>query len=158
MTEVVVPSPPPAALLRVTNPVMKFLLRSPLAGLMRGQFMVLAFTGRKTGRRYAVPVVAHRIGGELYVLTSARWRYNFTGGRDADVTLDGQVRPMRGQLLDAPGQVAPLYASAIDHFGVKRSRTMLSLRINAPATPSPQVLAEAARRLHLAAIRLAPPA
>jgi hypothetical protein len=152
--QIVVPAPPPAAFLRVSNPVVKFLLRTPLGGPMRGQFMVLSFTGRKTGRHYAVPVVAHRIGDDLYALTGSRWRLNFAEGKDADVTLDGRVTKMRGELLDDPEAVAPLYAGAIDHFGIKRSRRMLGLSINAPATPSREVLADAARRHGLTAIRL----
>jgi hypothetical protein len=55
----------------VSNPVMRLLLRSPVGGSMRKQFMVLRFTGRKTGRRYDIPVTAHRLGGELYALTDA---------------------------------------------------------------------------------------
>lgn len=51
---------PPAAMLRVSNPVVQLLLRSSAGGPMRKQFMVLRFTGRKTGRRYDIPVVAHR--------------------------------------------------------------------------------------------------
>ena len=37
------PAHPPAALLRVSNPVMRLLLRSPAGGPMRKQFMVLRF-------------------------------------------------------------------------------------------------------------------
>ena len=81
---------------------MRVLLRSPAGGLMRGQFMVLRFYGRKSGRRYDVPVVAHRQGEQLYALTDARWRHNFRGGADVEVTLDGRVRRMRGQLIDDP--------------------------------------------------------
>jgi hypothetical protein len=40
-------------------------------GLMLRQFMVLRFFGRKTSRRYDIPVVAHRLDGELYALTDA---------------------------------------------------------------------------------------
>jgi len=50
---------------------MRGLLRSPAGGLMRRQFMVLRFFGRKTSRRYDIPVVAHRLDGELYALTDA---------------------------------------------------------------------------------------
>ena len=61
---------------------------------------------------------------------------------------------MRGQLLDDPAAVAPLYARAIDHFGVKRAQRMLGLKIHTPGTPATEVLAEAVRRYHLSAIRL----
>ena len=71
-------------MMRVTNPVMRALLRSPAGGPMRRQFMVLRFSGRKTGRRYDIPVVAHRLDGELYALTDAPWRNNFRDGADVD--------------------------------------------------------------------------
>ena len=80
-------------MLRVTNPVVRLLLRTPAGGPMRKQFMVLAFTGRKTGRRYDIPVVAHRLGGELYSLTDAHWRHNFRGGAGVEVTLQGHATP-----------------------------------------------------------------
>jgi hypothetical protein len=80
---------PPKALVRVTNPVLRLLLRSPLGGPIRKQFMVLRFFGRKIGRRYDVPVVAHRLGDELYSLTDARWRNNFRGGGDVEAPLTG---------------------------------------------------------------------
>src|SRR5258708_28489078 len=81
------PAHPPAAMLRVSNPVVRLLLRSPVGGPMRKQFMVLRFTGRKTGRRYHIPVVSHRPGGELYSLTDARSRHNFRAGADVEATL-----------------------------------------------------------------------
>src|SRR6266567_2937436 len=148
------PAHPPAMMMRVSNPVMRGLLRSPLGGPMRRQFMMLRFSGRRTGHRYDIPVVAHRLDGELYALTDARWRNNFRNGADVEVTLDGHVTRMRGQLVDAPEAVAPLYAHAIDHFGVKRSQRMLGLKVHTPETPATEALAEAARRYHLSAIRL----
>ena len=151
---VVEPAHPPAAMMRVTNPVMRGLLRSPAGGPMRRQFMVLRFFGRKTGHRYDIPVVAHRLDGELYALTGAPWRNNFRGGADVEVTLDGHVTRMRGQLLDDPEAVAPLYARAIDHFGVKRAQRMLGLKIHTPGPPATEALADAARRYHLSAIQL----
>jgi len=68
-------------MLRVTNPVVRLLLRSPVGGPMRRQFMVLRFTGRKTGRRYDIPVVAHRLGDELCALTDARGASTSTAAR-----------------------------------------------------------------------------
>jgi hypothetical protein len=141
-------------MLRVSNPVMRGLLRSPAGGPMRRQFMVLRFFGRRTGRRYDIPVVAHRLDGELYALTDAARRNNFRGGADVEVTLDGHVTRMRGQLLDDPEAVAPPYASAIDHFGVERAQRMLGLKISRAGDPAPEALAEASRRYHLSAIRL----
>ena len=138
----------------VSNPLVRGLLRSPAGGRMRRQFMVLRFFGRKTGRRYDVPVVAHRLDGGRYALTDAPWRNNFPSGADVEVTLDGHATRMRGELLDDPQTVAPFHARAIDHFGVKRAQRMLGLKIHTPATPATEALTEAAGRYHLSAIRL----
>lgn len=67
---------PPELLLRIVNPTLKFALRTPLGRLI-GDFMLVSFTGRKTGRRYATPVSAHHLDGALYVLLEAQWKYNF---------------------------------------------------------------------------------
>jgi hypothetical protein len=133
---------------------MRWLLRSPVGGPMRRQFMVLRFTGRKTGRRYDIPVTAHRLDGELYALTDARWRANFRGGADVEVTLGGHVTRMRGQLLDDPETVAPVYARIISQLGVKRAQRMIGIKIHTSETPGTDALAEAARRYHMCAIRL----
>ncbi len=70
-------SHPPAALLRAVNPLVGFLLGTPLAGPLRKQMMVVNVTGRKTGNRYSIPLSAHLIDGAIYALTSAPWKNNF---------------------------------------------------------------------------------
>jgi hypothetical protein len=154
LADVVEPAHPPAAVIRVTNPLMRALLRSPAGGPMRRQFMVLRFYGRKSGRRYDIPVVAHRQGEQLYALTDARWRHNFRGGADVEVTLDGRVTEMRGQLIDDPAATASIYSQAIGQYGVKGAKRMLGLKIHAESAPSVEALTDAARRYHLGAIQL----
>src|SRR5260370_9491874 len=130
------PGQPPGAMMRVSNRVMRVLLRSPAGGPMRRQFMVLRFFGRKTGRRYDIPVVAHRLDDELYALTDAAWRNNFRGGADVEVTLDGHVTRMRGQLLEDPQAPAPLYARSTDHSRAKRARRTLGPPTHTPRPPT----------------------
>ncbi len=40
---------PPAALLRLVNPILRSLLHTPLAGPLRTQLMVVSFTGERLG-------------------------------------------------------------------------------------------------------------
>jgi len=63
---------PPQALLRVLNHA----LRTPLGPALK-DFMAVSFTGRKTGRHFSVPVSAHHVDGQLYVILNAGWKYNF---------------------------------------------------------------------------------
>jgi hypothetical protein len=51
----VVLSHPPVSLLHAANPAARLLLRTPLAGVLRKQVMVVNVTGRRTGRGYSVP-------------------------------------------------------------------------------------------------------
>jgi hypothetical protein len=150
------PSHPPDALLRVINPVMRWLLRSPLGGPARKQIMVLGFKGRKTGRSYEIPVTAHRIGDDLYALTGATWRLNFRGGADAAVYLDGRTTEMRGELVDNPEEAAPVYARRIAEVGVQRAPRAMGVKVNTPEPPTAEAIVPAARHYRLAAIRLTP--
>ena len=79
------------------NDFVKFLLRSPLHGLMSGSVLVISFTGCRTGRRISTPVEYYEIGDELWV-TSRRdrtWWRNLIGGADVHLQLRG--RNLRGR-------------------------------------------------------------
>ena len=56
MTSIVKRSVPPPTLVKVGNPLVRMLLGSPLHGMLDDSFLVLHLTGRKTGRRYEIPV------------------------------------------------------------------------------------------------------
>ena len=47
------------------NCVMKFVLRSPLHGVVSKKIMLLTFTGRKSGKRYTIPVSYTQKGDAL---------------------------------------------------------------------------------------------
>jgi hypothetical protein len=149
-------SHPPEALLRAVNPVMRFLLGTPLAGSVRKQMMVMSFTGRKSGRRYSIPVSAHVIDDELYALTSAPWKNNFRDGAAAEVLLDGKRTPMRGELITDPATVADLSHRCAESYGVKRAQRMMGLGFRDQRIPTLEEFTEAAQRLRMAAVKLTP--
>jgi hypothetical protein len=147
---------PPDVIFRAVNPIARNLLRTPLAGPLRDQLMVVSFTGRKTGRRYSIPLSAHRIDNDLYAITSAPWKHNFRGGADAEVLHNGKTTPMRGELIQDPSVVADLCRRCAESYGVKRAQTMMGLKFRDARIPTVEEFAEAAQRDHLAAVRLAP--
>ncbi len=50
--------------------------------------MLLAFAGRRTGKRYEAVVGRHEsTDGELVVVTGSRWRLNLRGGAPVEVVL-----------------------------------------------------------------------
>jgi hypothetical protein len=147
---------PPSALLRIVNPMLRSLLRTPLAGSARKQLMVLSFTGRKTGRSYSLPVSAHMIDNNLYALTGAPWKQNFRGGATAEVVYDGKSTTMRGELLRDRAIVSDLYLRCAQAYGVQRAQRMIGLKFRDQRMPTLDEFAEAVDRMHLGAVRLTP--
>jgi hypothetical protein len=149
-------SHPPEAFLRVVNPIMKLLLRTPLAGAARNQLMVVSFTGRKSGHHYAIPVSAHVIDGILYAMTPATWKNNFRDGASAQVLHDGKTTTMRGELITDKAHVADLYSRCAESYGAKRAERAMGLGFRDHQMPNHDQFAEAVDELHLRAIRFTP--
>ena len=147
-------SHPPQAVLRVVNPILKSLLRTPVMGAARNELMVLSFTGRKTGRRYSIPVTAHRLDNDLYALTAVGWKRNFRGGATADVLLDGKSTTMTGELIEDRPVVADLYRRCAESYGAKTAQRMMGLKFRNDRIPTLEEFTEAAEREGLAAVRL----
>lgn len=147
---------PPSALMRIVNPLMGFLLRTPLAGPARKQLMVLSFTGRKTGRPFSLPLSAHVIDGQLYALTGASWKQNFRDGAPAQVVYDGKTTAMHGELIRDRAAVSDLFLRCAESYGVQRAQRMIGLKFRDHRIPTRDEFAEAVDRMHLAAVRLSP--
>lgn len=146
-------SHPPDAILKAVNPILRFLLRTPLMGPARDQLMVVGFTGRKTGRRYTIPLSAHQIDNNLYALTAAPWKKNFRGGAAADILHSGRSATMRGELIEDRTVVADLYRRCAESYGVKTAERMMGLKFRDQRVPSVEEFAESVDRDGLAAVR-----
>lgn len=155
-TQAITVSHPPAELLRIANPILQSLLGTPLLGNLRKQLMVVNFSGRKTGRRYSIPLSAHRIDNDLYALTGAPWKQNFRGGATAEVLHDGKTTTMRGELIGDRPVVADLFWRCAQSYGVKRAQRMMGLNFRDQRMPTLEEFTEAVDEFHLAAIRLTP--
>ena len=156
MTDAITMSHPPEAVLRAVNPLLRFALGTPLAGGARKQLMVIGFNGRKTGRRYAIPVSAHRIDNDLYALTAEPWKRNFRDGAAAQVLHDGKTTTMKGELIQDPSTVADLYHRAAESYGAKRAQRMMGLGFRDQQIPTLEEFTQAVDQLRLAAIRFTP--
>ena len=111
--------PPPRQVLRVVNPVMRRLLLSPLASRLPPAMAVLEFTGRRSGRRFSVPVGVHDVRDGLVVFSEAGWRRNFAGGREVTLRRGRQRRRGTALLVDDPLQVADALGVAVERFGAR---------------------------------------
>lgn len=117
---------PPTMLLAMINPVMRIVLRTP-AGRLAGGLALLQFEGRKSRRRYRVPVGWHNAYGEGTVFTPAPWRTNFAEGAPVTVWHRGRRRLLVGTLVVNPEVVAEALEAA---FAEGASPRALGLNID----------------------------
>jgi deazaflavin-dependent oxidoreductase (nitroreductase family) len=76
---------------RFLNQFPKAILRSPLHSLMSRRFLLLSFQGRKTGRRYQLPLAYLRRNGNVIMTTDSGWWRNLKGGRPVQLQLTGRT-------------------------------------------------------------------
>jgi hypothetical protein len=83
---------PPDWLVRIVNPVLKAVLRSPLHGFVSEHLLLLTVTGRKTGTEYTFPVAYERDGRTVYVTShGTNWWKNLRGdGQRVTVRVQGE--------------------------------------------------------------------
>ncbi len=79
--------------LKVQNPFMKLLLRSPFHFLVSRIYLLITFTGRKSGMTYVTPVQYTQRGETISIITSEgyTWWKNLRGGADVQVQLRGET-------------------------------------------------------------------
>jgi deazaflavin-dependent oxidoreductase (nitroreductase family) len=83
---------------KLYNPIIIWLLRSPLRRFGDKQTLLLTVTGRKSGKTYTFPVSYIRDGETLLVMThrARAWWKNLREGAPVTVFVDGQTIPAIG--------------------------------------------------------------
>ncbi|MGO4442118.1 hypothetical protein AB4Z42_02050 [Mycobacterium sp. 2YAF39] len=147
---------PPEKLLKIANPMLRFLLGTPLAGPLRGQLMVMNFKGRKSGREFSIPVSAHHIDGVLYAMANAGWKANFREGLDAEILHAGKTTKMHGETISDPTVVADLAHRCAEGYGVKKAQTMMGLKFRDNRIPTVEEFAECVVREKMVAVKFTP--
>jgi len=111
--------PPPVRVMRAANRVIVPLLNSPLHGIASKRLMLLEFTGRKTGRRYVVPVAYHDwADGEVFaVSTRPTWPRNLRGGQPVRLRIRGRWRQAKPVITEDPTEVADLLGEFVARNG-----------------------------------------
>ncbi len=92
------------------NKAMKFVLRSPVHGLISKTILVISFTGRRSGKSYSTPVSYSQTGDEVVIFTHAAWWKNLAGGKPVSLRLRGRERRGLAQVMveDKPAIAARL--------------------------------------------------
>lgn len=87
---------------KVVNPAMMGILRSPWHGLLSNDLMILIFDGRKSGKRFMIPVGYLREGNRLYLFSHSSWAKNFIGGAPVAMRLGGKLVRGTARVVDDP--------------------------------------------------------
>ncbi|MGY1669805.1 hypothetical protein [Geodermatophilus sp. SYSU D00710] len=112
---------------RFVNPVVRALSRGPAHRLLGRHLVVLGYSGRRTGRRFELPVMAAPDGADLVVLVGGAagktWWWNLAEGPvDVTVRRDGRDEARRARLLlpGSPGRddAVAVYRSAFPRVTV----------------------------------------
>lgn len=154
MTTAVGRSVPPQRLINLVNPLVRAVLQSPLHRTLDSALLVLHIAGRKTGRRYDIPVSYLDIDGHLIVITQHTWRVNARGGADIEVTYRGHRQIMHGDLDEDPTSVTTTLHRVIERIGWKAAQRQLRLKTHVGRTPSLPELEAAVREFNLASLTL----
>jgi hypothetical protein len=128
------------------NPLMVWLLRSPLHGFISKGVMLVTVTGRKSGNLISTPTNYLRDGNTLWVISwreRTRWR-NLRGGAKAWVLLTGESVEGRGQVIEEEKAVAQ---SLVDYYQKARQYAKyVQIGLYAGACPSLRIASALRKR------------
>jgi deazaflavin-dependent oxidoreductase (nitroreductase family) len=91
----------------IGNNLMRALIDSPLHRVLGPNMAVIRFSGRKSGRPYAVPinVVPNGDGYDVVSQRARTWWRNLRDGRPAELRVAGQRHAVQAQVLEHPADV-----------------------------------------------------
>lgn len=136
------------------NRVMRTMLRVPLVGKLPGRrLMLLEIVGRRSGRRFEVPVAYTRQDSDLLVGTPFAWGRNLRTGDQLNIVLMGAARQASVvAYTDHDGVIEAYGAMCRDN---KAFANFNKVSIDKQGNPDPDDL-EAAFRAGARAFRLSP--
>jgi deazaflavin-dependent oxidoreductase (nitroreductase family) len=98
------------------NSAMKFMLRSPVHGMVSKTVLLISFTGRKSGKIYTTPVSYSQQGDQVSIFTHATWWKNLRNS--PEVLLRIQGRELQGLAEPVAGDKQAIAAGLSAHLRV----------------------------------------
>lgn len=112
--DAVAPAKKTLAAQALVNRIVRGLLRTPLLGRVVGRRLVTVYVvGRKSGRRYTVPVAYTRDGSDLLIGTSFGWGRNLRTGEPVTVRFTGRPQLADVQVLSDEADVVDAYSTMV---------------------------------------------
>jgi hypothetical protein len=135
----------PEPLFAIINPVMRFLLRSPVHGLLSNSLMLITFTGRKSGKQFTTPVRYIQTGSSVRCFTAAenQWWRNMRSGARVSLLIKGQQTTYQAQaIFDKPADIKQQLVSYLALF--PQDAAYHDIRLNKDKSLNEQDLEQAA--------------
>ena len=136
------------------NPMMIWLLQSPLHGFVSKSIMLVTVTGRKSGKTISTPTNYLRNGDSLWVISwrDRRWWRNLRGGANVRVLLAGKSVEGRGQVIEEEKAVAQ---NLFDYYRkVPQNAKYVQIGLDAAGLPISADCEHAAQKLVMVRIEL----
>jgi deazaflavin-dependent oxidoreductase (nitroreductase family) len=135
------------------NQTMKFILRSPMHGVVSKSVLLISFTGRKSGKIYTTPVDYSQDGDQVTIFTHANWWKNLRG--EAPVTLRMRGRDLQGVAEPVAEDKAAVAAGLGAHLRkVPSDAKYYNVNIDPQGNPNVEDLVKAAQTAVMIRIRL----
>jgi hypothetical protein len=129
------------------------LLRSPLHRPLRGQLMLLVYTGRKSGRTYTVPIGYFAWGDDgVIAFSSRRWWTNLRDGQTVRLLLRGRWREATRGVAETSEEKAGLLDEFVRRHGPGAARRLL-LGLPGDRAPTLEELRRAAEKTTIVRFR-----
>lgn len=89
------------------NKFMKFMINSPLGGLMGKGMAVITVTGRKTGNQISTPINVIKTENVYSIISSRErtWWRNLRGGAEATLRVAGKTFKVDGKVFESDEEV-----------------------------------------------------
>ena len=135
------------------NPIMMWLLRSPLHGMLNGNTMVITYSGRKSGKLFSTPVIYVRDGDVLWTVSYRRrtWWRNLS---DSPVTLRIQGKDVTGVAKAITGQQEVADCLMIFLRKAPQIAKYMGVGLDASGQPKAEGVAEAAEARVMVRVQL----
>lgn len=126
-------------LMKIQNPFMIRLLQSPLHGMVSNIYLLLTITGRKSGKRYQIPVQYRQDGECLYIITSAgyTWWKNLRGGAAVDLYWRGMSYRGYAQVSTDSALIADYVRALYPNLSTQRQQQFMPGKVAITVTVQP---------------------
>ena len=131
------------------NPIITWLLHSPLHGFVSKNMMLISYTGRKSGKSYTTPVNYLRMKderGDFLATTSQKervWWRNLRGGAPVRVLIQGQERSASAEAIEDEVKVADYLLAYFQH--APQLARYLGVGLDESGSPDPEDVTRSAQ-------------